>query len=185
MADMGSDATQVVEGNYRHELTRSDRMRTGVQMALEELVAGAENAVRVHRRNARLWSRMHFVVGLPAVVLAACAGATALVSSAGRVTAGCIALVSAGVGSAVAFLDTDTQEKSNRGLAAGWQDLLNQARLHLRVDLHDASWIRHHAREELARLHDQERQLLEGRVPDGSNARSDPANSFRQLGGHV
>jgi hypothetical protein len=109
---------------------------------------------------------LYFLVGLPAAILAAVAGATALASTAGRVPAGIIALVSAGLSAAATFLDSATRQTSLENLAAGWQVLANDAHLKFVVDLENDEWIVRESRIQLQNLADRERKLLQGKAPD-------------------
>ena len=70
----------------------SDRRRSAIGSELQKVLdRAAENAQRERRTSSR-WSSLYFFVGLPAAILAAIAGATALASTAGRVPAGIIDL---------------------------------------------------------------------------------------------
>jgi hypothetical protein len=62
-------------------------------------------------------------------VLAAVAGATGLISAAGRVPAAIIALVAAGLTAAATFLNSDDNQKSNIVMSAAWSELADDARL--------------------------------------------------------
>lgn len=109
---------------------------------------------------------MYFIVGLPAAILAALAGATALASSSLSVLAGSIALIAAGLTTAATFLDSATRETSYNNLAAGWQVLTNDARMRLVVDVDNDDWLVRDARGCLEDLTNRERKLLEGKAPD-------------------
>lgn len=143
-----------------------DRKRTGVGSELSSVVQRASLQAKEARRRAHYWSSLYFMVGLPAAILAAVAGATALASTAGRVPAGIIALVSAGLTAAATFLDSVTRQTSNENLAAGWQMLANDAELKLVVDLESDEWLTHDSRLELQDQADRERKLLQGKAPD-------------------
>jgi hypothetical protein len=109
---------------------------------------------------------MYFVVGLPAAILATVAGVTALASTAGRVAAGIIALASAGLTAASAFLDSGTRQTSCDNLAAGWQVLANDAEVKFVVDLMSDDWLTSESRAQLQELLDRERKLLQRKAPD-------------------
>lgn len=143
-----------------------DRNRYAVRSQLFQIVDRAKEEASVERDKAHAWSRLYFLVGLPAAILAAVAGATALASTSGRVAAGIIALVSAGLTAAATFLDSSTRQTSRENLAAGWQVLANDAELKLVVDLENDEWLRRDSRPELQDLADRERKLLQGKAPD-------------------
>lgn len=54
---------------------------------------------------AKLWRTVNLCVGVPAAILAAIAGVTALVSTTGRIVAGIVAIVAAGLGAVVPSLN--------------------------------------------------------------------------------
>lgn len=87
---------------------------------LERLHAEARNGAAWYSLHANRWARIYLTLGLPAAVLAAVAGVTALASTTSRVAAGIIALASAGVSAAAAFLDSRNNQKSCEALAASW-----------------------------------------------------------------
>jgi hypothetical protein len=142
------------------------RLRGSVREELSQISDRALKAAKVCRSKARFWSRVYFIVGLPAAILAAVAGATALASPGLAVFAGSIALVSAGLTAAATFLDSATRQTSANNLAAGWQVLANDAHMKLIVDVDDDDWLVVHARDFLENLANRERKLLEGKAPD-------------------
>jgi hypothetical protein len=153
---------EIANGNPAHIV----RLRDAVREELSQISNRAAKAAQLSRRKARFWSRVYFTVGLPAAILAAVAGATALASSGLAVLAGSIALVSAGLTAAATFLDSATRQTSNNNLAAGWQVLANDARMKLVVDVDNDDWLIREAHECLEDLANRERKLLEGKAPD-------------------
>jgi hypothetical protein len=105
----------------RHEYPHAHEVPTstdaGLEEAFRELEVRAVYEAGEHRRAMSAWSRTYFFVGLPAAVLAAIAGATALASTAGRIPAGIIALCASGLGAAAAFLDSETRRRTHEQLA--------------------------------------------------------------------
>jgi hypothetical protein len=112
-----------------------DELLEGLRNELGALMAEAETLARWHQAKVARWSRARLGLGLPAVISAAVAGATGLASTAGRIPAAIIALVSAALGAAVAFLRIDDQIKSHSDLAAGWAALATDARMARNVDI--------------------------------------------------
>jgi hypothetical protein len=96
---------------------------------LESLIAESDLRAFDMRRSARWWGRTYYVFGLPAAVLATIAGATGLASTAGRVPAAIIALISAGLTAAATFLNSEGNRKANDQLSACWQELADDARV--------------------------------------------------------
>jgi hypothetical protein len=75
------------------------------------------------------WGRAYYLLGLPAAVLATIAGAAALASSAGRIPAAIVALVSAGLTTAATFLNSNENKQYDIKFSAAWQQLADDARL--------------------------------------------------------
>lgn len=97
--------------------------------AFRGLVAEADLRAYEARRSAKRWRRTYYILGLPAAVLAAVSAATGLASTAGRIPAAIIALVAAGLSSAVAFLNSDQRANAVESLSASWQGLADDARM--------------------------------------------------------
>lgn len=75
------------------------------------------------------WGRAYYLLGLPAAILATIAGAAALASTAGRVFAAIVALVSAGLTTAATFLNSNENKQYHIKFSAAWQQLADDARL--------------------------------------------------------
>jgi hypothetical protein len=91
-----------------------------------ELEAEAERQSLIYARRARFYSSLYYAFGLPAAILAAIAGATALASTTGRITAGIIALTSSALSAAVVFLDSGKQRDRSIQTRTYWDDLYNE-----------------------------------------------------------
>src|SRR5690349_20952389 len=100
-----------------------------IATAFRSLIAEGDLNAFDARRASRWWGRAYYLLGLPAAVLAAVAGATGLISAAGRVPAAIIALVAAGLTAAATFLNSDENQKSNIVMSAAWSELADDARL--------------------------------------------------------
>lgn len=84
---------------------------------------------------AKYWRAVNLILGVPAAVLAAVAGATALASTTGRVPAGIIALVAAGLSAITTTLNA--AQRTEQGQAAGnlYLALQSDARIARETDL--------------------------------------------------
>jgi hypothetical protein len=100
-----------------------------IAAAFRSLIAEADLNAFDKRRASQWWGRAYYLLGLPAAVLAAVAGATGLISAAGRVAAAVIALVAAGLTAAATFLKSDKNQESNIVMSAAWSHLADDARL--------------------------------------------------------
>ena len=142
-----------------------------IAAAFRSLIAEGDLNAFDTRRASHWWGRAYYLLGLPAAVLAAVAGATGLISTAGRVPAAVIALIAAGLTAAATFLNSDENQKSSIVMSAAWSQLADDARLqHLSysqsikkpqdppdtIDLVNEYW------KQILRLHKQKQRLLRG-----------------------
>ncbi len=109
----GGEAQGVVES----------RMVEKARLLLDRLSEEAKNGAAWFSVKASRWGRVYLTLGLPAAVLAAVAGATALASTTSRIVAGFIALGSACFSAAAAFLDSRNNQQRFEALAASWSAL--------------------------------------------------------------
>lgn len=122
-------------GSPRRRLRKKLRSEIGrapddIEATFLSLIAECDLNAFDTRRASRWWGRGYYMLGLPAVVLATVAGATGLASTAGRVPAAVIALVAAGLTTAVTFLHSDDNQRRTIGMSAAWSELADDARLH-------------------------------------------------------
>jgi hypothetical protein len=96
---------------------------------LRSLIADCDLHAYNTRSAGKWWGRAYYLLGLPAAVLATIAGAAALLSTAGRIPAAIIALISAGLTTAVTFLNSNENKQYNIRFSAAWQQLADEARL--------------------------------------------------------
>jgi hypothetical protein len=161
----GSPEMTPAVGESSHPGSSSDP-RHAISKEFHAIRQRAEGSALKEQSKARWWARLYFVVGLPAAVLAAIAGATALASTADHVVAGVIALIAAGLTAAATFLDSGTRRSAHENLAAAWQALANDLHVSSTVDIHDDEWLQRYARLHLQDVLDRERKLLQGKAPD-------------------
>jgi hypothetical protein len=83
----------------------TDQRRKAIADELARIEEGAEYSSNSQFEQAKLWRGTNLVLGVPAAVLAAVAGATALATTAGRVAAGILALCAAGLGAVMTTLN--------------------------------------------------------------------------------
>jgi hypothetical protein len=100
-----------------------------LRQTVDRLATDAERESARRLSSATRWDRVYLMLGLPAAMLAAIAGATGLASAAGRIPAAVITLVSAALSAAVIFLDSQKRAATNRALSGGWDGLAGDARL--------------------------------------------------------
>jgi hypothetical protein len=166
---------------------------------LEDLLDEAANAAAYYDILGGRWSQLYLMLGLPAAILAAIAGATALASTTTRVLAGFIALASAGLSAAVAFLNSKANEERYAGLGAAWAaldsavreavskvsrlaDMLAETLTPVAAAPQDGYKVDEMQDEidaDMKRLYDQRNQLLRGVIPslDDQSSRSAPVRA--------
>jgi hypothetical protein len=127
---------------------KADRARSAVQ----NLCSECEGWIKYHSKKAIAWSRVYLVIGLPAAALAAVAGVTALASTAGRIPAGILAIASAGLGSAAAFLDSQGRQEKHDRLSRGFQALFIECQGYLEFETFNEEWLENSFPQEIVRL---------------------------------
>ncbi|WPW23685.1 SLATT domain-containing protein [Streptomyces sp. HNS054] len=96
------------------------------------------------------WRAIHWALGLPATLLAAVAGTTALVESTGGTLAGILALLSAGLGAVLTTVNAPQRASQAVAAANVYLSIQTAARQHREIDLPD--WTYTEARKALAAL---------------------------------
>jgi hypothetical protein len=129
-----------------------------------ELEAEAERCSLIFANRTRFYSRMYYLLGLPAAILAAIAGATALASTTGRIAAGVIALVSSALSAAVTFLDSGGQRDKSAQDRLRWDDLYNSVHVERLTKL--SGYTVDDGPETLNRFYMQAANIRAGREPD-------------------
>ena len=84
---------------------------------------------------AKLWRGMHLLVGVPAAICAAVAGAAAFASAAGRIPAAILALVAAGLGAVSTTIDATKRSDGSQRSGNDYLDLLSRIRVFREADL--------------------------------------------------
>lgn len=107
----------------------------GIEKELDRLAAVARNGADWQERRAARWAPLYYSFGVVAAILAGVAGATALASTTNRVTAGIIALASAGIGGAATFLNSRNHQQHHRNIAAAWSILYRDVNLIITLEL--------------------------------------------------
>jgi hypothetical protein len=99
----------------RHLLSSAvndSQARDAINTELSNVEESAKWSAQGQFEQAKLWRATHLVLGVPSATPAAIAGATAIASTTGRVAAGIVALVSAGLGAVAASLDAAGRAES-------------------------------------------------------------------------
>jgi hypothetical protein len=106
-----------------------------IRNELSRIEESATFSAQAQFEQAKYWRAVNLTLGVPAAVLAAIAGATALASTTGRVAAGIIALIAAGLSAITTTLNA--AQRTEQGQAAGnlYLALQSDARIARETDL--------------------------------------------------
>jgi hypothetical protein len=85
-------------------------------------------------RAAKRWKIVELCLGLPAAVLAGIAGIAGLADTAGRVPAGILALLAAGVSAAATYLKAGARGADKDKQMSAWKTLASEAKLNAEFD---------------------------------------------------
>lgn len=124
--------------------------RQSISVELERLEESAKYSAQSQFEQAKRWRVINLWLGVPASGLAAVAGATALVTAAGRVAAGCVALVAAGLGAILTTINASHRMNQAAAAANAYLEIQTAARQAREIDL--SSWSIDEARAALAEL---------------------------------
>jgi len=115
----------------------SERRREAIRLELLRLEESAMYSSQGQFEQAKLWRGVNLGLGIPASVIAAISGATALAAEAGRITAGVMALIAAGFGAVLTTVNAT--HRMNQAAAAGsaYLEIQTAARQAREVDLPD------------------------------------------------
>jgi hypothetical protein len=139
--------------------------RHAVMLTYLQLESEAERQSRLWARRASWYSSLYITLGLPAAMLAAIAGATALASSTGRYAAGVIALVSSALTAAVTFLDSGKKRDQAAITTSRWEDLYDKIHMCRLTEL--ASFTIDQSHQSLATFYAMESAIRSGKDPEG------------------
>lgn len=129
--------------------TDADR-REAIADELERLEESAKYSAQSQFEQAKRWRVINLWLGVPASGLAAIAGATALVTAAGRVIAGLVALTSAVLGAILTTINASHRMNQAAAAANAYLEIQTAARQAREIDL--PSWTMEEARSALAEL---------------------------------
>lgn len=127
-----------------------DRRRAAIEDELIRLEQSAMISSQSQFEQAKQWRSVNLSLGLPASILAAVSGATALASTAGRITAGILALTAAGFGAILTTINASHRMNQATAAANAYLEIQTAARQAREIDL--PYWSLDEARNALAEL---------------------------------
>lgn len=99
------------------------------------MLESVEFSAQAQFEQAKFWRGMHLLVGVPAAVCAAVAGAAAFASTAGRIPAAILALIAAGLGAVSTTIDAARRSEGAQRSGNAYLNLVGQTRVFREVDL--------------------------------------------------
>jgi len=131
--------------------TSSDtHRRTAIEAELKRIEESAMYSAQIQFEQTKQWRGVNLALGLPASVLAAVSGATALAATTGRVIAGILALASAAFGAVLTTLNASHRMNQAAAAANAYLEIQSAARQAREIDL--PYWQIDEARSALAEL---------------------------------
>ncbi|MEW1616339.1 MULTISPECIES: SLATT domain-containing protein [unclassified Streptomyces] len=109
--------------------------RTAIADELRRLEESAMYSAQTQFETAKHWRSMHLMMGVPTSLLAAVAGTTALVESTGRIAAGILALVCAGLSAVMTTVNAPQRMSHATTCANAYLEVQTAARQTRTVDL--------------------------------------------------
>jgi hypothetical protein len=114
---------------------KADDERAAIAAEAALIEKNANYASEAQFATSNLWRTVQLWVTIPAAVLAAIAGGTALATTAGRLVAGCMALAAAALSATSAALGAPSRVAQHQSAGSGFLALRNAARVFTLVDL--------------------------------------------------
>jgi hypothetical protein len=113
------------------------RLRAAIDEELRRLEESAMYSAQIQFEQAKRWRGVNLSLGIPASALAAVSGATALASTTGRVAAGIIALIAAGLSGILTTVNAAHRTTQASAAANAYLEIQTAARQARLVDLPD------------------------------------------------
>ncbi|WP_433455348.1 SLATT domain-containing protein [Streptomyces sp. CA-142005] len=127
-----------------------DIRRRAIENELRRIEESAMYSAQCQFEESKRWRAVHLLLGVPATLLAAIAGTTALIESTGRTAAGILALVSSGLGAVLTTVNAPHRTAQAAASANAYLEIQTAARQSREVDLRQ--WTLDEARSALAEL---------------------------------
>lgn len=128
----------VQAGIYGHAMSEPDSdaiKRQAMADELHRIEESCKYSAQIQFEQTKQWRAVNLWLGLPASVLAAVAGATALADTAGRIAAGIIALVAAGFGAVLTTVNAAHRMNRASSAANAYLEIQTAARQAREIDL--------------------------------------------------
>jgi hypothetical protein len=117
------------------EPLREDARRQAIEAELKRLEESATYSSQAQFEQMKQWRGVNLGLGLPASLLAAASGATALAATAGRITAGFLAIAAAGFGAILTTVNASHHMNQASSAANAYLEIQTAARQAREIDL--------------------------------------------------
>ena len=124
--------------------------REAIRGELQRLEESAMFSSQAQFEQTKKWRSVNYLLGIPASLLAAAAGGTALAATAGRVAAGIMAIVAAGLGALLTTVNASHHMNQASSAANAYLEIQTAARQYRLIDLPNGDLSE--ARQQLAEL---------------------------------
>lgn len=114
---------------------RDTSQRAALRDELSRIEESTKWSAQMQFEATKLWRGVNLALGIPASVLAALAGATALATSTGRVAAGIVALSAAGLGAVLTTINAGDRMNRAASAANAYLEIQTAARQLSNIDL--------------------------------------------------
>ncbi|MGW5421666.1 SLATT domain-containing protein [Streptomyces sp. NPDC003943] len=126
------------------------RRRRAIEAEFRRIEESAMYSAQCQFEETKRWRAVNLLLGIPATLLAAVAGTTALVDSAGATAAGILALLSSGLGAVLTTVNAPQRTAQAAASANTFLEIQTAARQHREIDLD--RWTPEEARQALTAL---------------------------------
>ena len=109
--------------------------RKAIETELRRLEQSARDSSQAQFEETKHWRGVNLSLGLPASLLAAASGATALAATAGRITAGFLAIAAAGFGAVLTTVNASHHMNQASSAANAYLEIQTAARQAREIDL--------------------------------------------------
>ena len=114
--------------------------KKSIEIELKRIEESAMYSSQSQFEQAKFWRSINLILGVPAAVLAAIAGATGLAAATNRVTAAYLALAAAGLGALVTTLNTNRRSTQAHSAANAYLEVQTTSRQLYEIDLPNSTY---------------------------------------------
>ncbi len=122
-------------GTVSDDFLEEPQRRKAIEVELLRLEESAMYSSQGQFEQTKQWRSLNYALGIPGSILAAASGATALAATAGRVTAGILAIAAAGLGAILTTINASHHMNQAASAANAYLEIQTAARQCREIDL--------------------------------------------------